>query len=272
MRAFMTLWCHRVGVWLLMTAIPSGVAFAQQDSASSPSCRPMSTDSTLRLVQSSRAFRFAVHSLEKAESHFGGGIEDAQIQRLCAAMVSESLSVLPGVTLVHAPALFGIDRSFTIFAVRDGRVMLLNPRPDGNFRFGLHVEDWNSFLAEVQLSPRIPDAREVQAYACLLLKYLKNYMSGNPCAGRLLSEVRRLGDSWHVEFFEYRWQVDIRDDGRIERQEWKEAPSSRRAPPETYRLTALPPYRLTASTDNAPACTAPRPAPRYTRPGTVTAG
>ena len=217
-------------MFLVLSGMPYALAGAQHPSTGTSSCRPLSTDSTLKLVQSSSAFRFAVHSLETAESYFGGGLEAGRIQRLCAAMVTEVSSVLPGVALVHAPALFGFDRSFMIFAIRDGRVLLLNPRPDGLFRFGLEIEDWNAFLDEAQLSPRIPDAREVQAYACLLLKYLQNYMPGNPCAGRLEAEVRRLDDSWEVEFFRFRWQVEVSDDGRVERAVRKRARSPRRTP------------------------------------------
>ncbi len=180
------------------------------------SCSPVSEDSLLALVQSSDAFRAAIHALVQVEAKFGATVDEARVQRLCEAMQAESPDLLRGAVLVHTPALFGLDRSFMIFAVHQGRVLLINPRPDGNFRFGLHPSDWNDFLESADLSPEVTDEAAARRYGCVLLAYLRNYLPGGLCMGPVDIQVRRTaGGTWHVAFPRFRWQVVVSDDGRI---------------------------------------------------------
>jgi hypothetical protein len=167
-------------------------------------------------VQRSEAFRFAVRALAEAEAKRGAAVDDAQVDRLCAGMVKEVPALLGGIPLVHTAAVYDTERSFMIFAVHDGRVLLLNPRPDGHFRFGLHPDDWNAFLVSAALSPSISDVRSAREYACLLLKYLGNYMPGDPCGSGEATRVERIPNGgWKIEFPRFRWKVEVNESGRV---------------------------------------------------------
>lgn len=179
-------------------------------------CSQVSRDSVLALVQSSEAFRVAVHSLAQAEAKFGADVDNASIQRLCEAMQTESPDLLRGAVLVYTPALFGLGRSFMIFAVSQGRVLLINPRPDGIFRFGLLPSDWNAFLEWADVSPAISDEAAARRYGCVLLAYLRNYLPGGLCIGPVDVQVRRTArGSWCVAFPRFRWEVEVSDEGRV---------------------------------------------------------
>ena len=189
---------------------------SQGASPSSISCREPSADSVIRLVQSSEAFSFALATLSDAESKRGSIVDDTQVQRLCASMVKEEPSALTSAELVHAPAVHDIERGFMIFAVHHGRVLLLNPRPDGEFRFGLRLDDWNQFLSSAEQSPTINDDHSAREYGCLLLKYLGNYMPGNPCeAGEAVGLQRTAGGGWKIQFPRFRWSVEFGENGRV---------------------------------------------------------
>ncbi len=201
---------------LFSIVVACGRAVAQQPTPQAMHCTRRSADSTLALVQSSEAFRFAVKSLAKAEASFGGSISEARIQRLCGNMVRDVPALLEGVVLVHTPALFDLERAYMIFAVLQGQVLAINPGRDGHFRFGLQPSDWNEFLAWADLSPAITAPDTARDYGCLLLSYLENYLPGGLCIGPVDVRVRRMdGGSWEVSFPRFRWKVRVSDEGRI---------------------------------------------------------
>lgn len=193
-------------------------ARSQEAARSGLLCREVSADTTLQLVQRSEAFRFAVRALSEAEAKRGVAVDDAQIDRLCAGMVKETPALLGGVSLIQTAAVYDTERSFMIFAVHDGRVLVLNPRPDGRFRFGLQSGDWNAFLASASLFPSISDAGSAREYACLLLRYLGNYMPGDPCGSEEAATVDRIPNAgWKIEFPRFRWKVEVSENGRVAR-------------------------------------------------------
>ncbi len=201
---------------VLGTITACGPAVAQQTLPQDFSCKPVSADATHALVQSSEAFQFAVRALTQAEAELGRVVDDGRVQRLCASMVTEAPALLEGAVLVHAPAALHLETSFMIFAVSQGRVLAINPGPDGNFRFGLHPSDWNAFLAWAKLAPKVADVSAARDYGCLLLAYLQNYLPGGECVRPAEVQVTRTADSsWKVAFPRFRWQVEITDDGRI---------------------------------------------------------
>ena len=167
-------------------------------------------------MQESEAFTIAVGALKVAESQFGTEVTAEQVERLCTGMVEEEPAGMNGVVIVHTPAVYGIERSFMIFGVRDSRVLLVNPRPDGSFRFGLQPGYWNAFLDSASVAPSLTDGRSVRQYGCLLLKYLGNYMPGDPCGGEEAADVNRVGASrWRITFPRFRWSIEVSDSGRV---------------------------------------------------------
>lgn len=208
-----------LSVFLILLA--SAPALGQSAQIRSPSgtivrCTRLSDEPALRRVQESGAFQAALAGIPGPRTT-DGPFSQADVDRFCEAMVSESPGALGGRSLVSFPAIPTVELVRALIGVAPNEVVLLNPVVDGTLQAGLDETAWTRFLGG---RPRLVIGGRPQyvEYACLLYAVLENSFPGHPCDHEdEFSVTSNPGGGVLVALVGLHFRVVVRPDGSFDR-------------------------------------------------------